>query len=396
MKQKTSKLIYISPRDVRKNRADAVHVVLSCHSFAECGIEVELVTPTVERGEYIVEKKDVFSLYGIDEPNFSITELPTDISEIKEKRTKPRKLGVEKFMAHLRYGWRNRKELQSSDVVIYSKCYISTVPYLLFKLFGLIRSDVVFETITPKDSALHRFVYKNSDKLVSHLTFVTDDIIKYTKVSKQKIFEPPFFTQSKELDVINESKEELRKELGLEKDRTYVLYAGKTGVKMKQVQYFIEAASRIPSIDFLIVGAREEAVKDLNKIKAERGISNLQIFPFQPLTTYYKFVLASDILVGYYPPTYHNKYHLSPGKSAIYFASRNPCVFSDLPSLRSLFPEGITFYAEPDNVDSLVSTINQINGDKDLARSTADKAYEFASQSTYEHFGKSIIDFIRP
>ncbi|MFC2175545.1 hypothetical protein ACFLR1_01075 [Bacteroidota bacterium] len=394
MEHKTTKIIYVSPRDVRKNRADAVHIMLSCQSFANMGVDVELITPSVERDEYVVEKEDVFSLYGIEHPNFVVKELPTNISEIEGSQTSPRKIAVQKFVAFLIFCLNNRKEFSSNDVVIYSKCYISTLPFLLLKFLGLIKSKIIFETITPKNSLLHKIIYKKSDKIISHLSFVTEDILKYTNVSKAKIFEPAFFTQSKEVDAIKMNKAELRHELNLERNETYVLYAGKAGPKVKQVRYFIEAAARITSIKFLIVGANNLAIKEFEKIKSERSISNLQIFPFQPLVKYYKFVLASDILIGYYPPTYHNKYHLSPGKSGIYFASKNPCVFSDLPSLRSLFPDGITYYSEPDNVDSLVSTINEVCDNQDLARQTAEKAYEFAKKSSYDNFANGIIGFI--
>lgn len=393
--QKVNKLIYISPRDVRKNRADAVHIMLTSQAFADYGLDVELVTPTVLRDEYVVQKDQVFQLYGIDDANFTVKELPTNISEVKGSETNPKKVVLEKFRAFWSYCWKNRQSLRSSEVIIYSKCYISTVPFLLMRILGIISSPIVFETITPKNSFLHRFVYTHCDKIVSHLTFVTDEIVEYTNVSKRKIFEPQFFTQYKEIEAIKESKEELRKELGLDIGVTYVLYAGKTGAKLKQVQDFIEAASRIPSIEFLIVGANREAASALEKEKESKGAHNLQIFPFQPLTTYYKFVLASDVLIGYYPPTYHNKYHLSPGKSGIYFASGNPCIFSDLPSLRSLFPNDITYYAEPDNVDSLVSTIEYVVANKDEAAETARKAREFASESGFDKFGKDIIDFIR-
>ncbi|MFT7049610.1 MAG: hypothetical protein ACJAZK_000197 [Psychroserpens sp.] len=394
MENTTKKIYYISTRDVRKNRADAVHIMLTCQSFSNNGINVELITPSVKRDEYVVDKSSVFSLYGIDKPNFSFTELKTKISEINEKKTKPFRIVFEKFKAYSHFCIRNRKELKSDKVIVYSKCYISTLPFIVFKTLGLIKPKIVFEAITPKNSLLHRIIYKKSDKIISHLKFVTKDIIAFAKVTEDKIFEPAFFTQTKAVDEIKASKLELRKELKLKPYETYVLYAGKAGEKVKQVQYFIEAASKIPSLTFLIVGANNKGIKAFDKIKSEKFINNLEVYPFQPLVDYYKFVLASDILIGYYPPTHHNKYHLSPGKSGIYFASKNPCVFSDLPSLRSLFPEGVAFYAESDNVRSLVATINDVNRNEVLAKEVANNAYDFASKSSYDRFADSIIHFI--
>lgn len=388
------KLYYISTRDVRKNRADAVHIMLSCQAFANTNIEVELITPSTVRDEYIVANDSIFDLYGIKNPNFKITELNTNISEIKGKETKAFGIIFKKLKAFFQFSFSMRKNLRTENTILYSKCYISTVPFIVLKKLGLISSSIVFETITPKDSALHRFIYKNSDKLVSHLKFVTDDILKYSKTDKRKIYEPPYFTQSKELEQIKANKQKLREELKLNSMDTYVLYAGKTGAHIEQVQYFIEAALRIPQLKFLIVGANNTAFKSIEETKTDRKIDNLIIFPFLPLVDYYKFVLAADILIGYYPATYHNKYHLSPGKSGIYFASKNPCIFSDLPSLRSLFPDNIVSYAEPDNVDSLVTKILEIENNKEVANKRAALAFEFASTSTYDSFARGTIQFI--
>lgn len=394
MKNKIKKIYYISTRDVRKNRADAVHIMLSCQAFSFLNMEVELITPSVLRDEYVVDKDSVFDLYGIENPNFKITELSTNISEITNNKTKPYRIVLTKFKAFWGFGFKNRKALRDSETIIYSKCYLSTIPFIVLRKLGLISSDIVFEAITPKNSLVHRIVYNNSDKIISHLRFVTEDILRFSKTSKEKIFEPPYFTQSEEIEKITESKKELRVELGLKHDESYVLYAGKTGEKLKQVLYFIDAASELPHLKFLIVGANNTAINAFEKLKRERNIKNLIIFPFLPLTEYYKFVLASDILIGYYPGSHHNKYHLSPGKSGVYFASKNPCLFSDLPSLRSIFPDDIVFYAEPDKTSKLVESIKYIKDNPLEAAKKANDAYDFATISTYQNFAQRIINFI--
>lgn len=394
MKNNTKKIFYISTRDVRKNRADAVHIMLSCQAFASLNIDVELVTPSVLRDEYVIDKGSIFELYGIENPSFKITELNTNISEINKKKTKPYRIALTKLKSFGKFGFENRKALRDKGTIIYSKCYLSTIPFIVLKKLGLISADIIFEAITPKDSLVHRIVYRNSNKIISHLKFVTEDILKFSKTTKDKIFEPPYFTQSKEIQKIKESKDVLRKEFDFESDDSYVLYAGKTGEKLKQVLYFIDAARQLPDLKFLIVGANNKAIIAFEKIKKEQKIKNLIIYPFLPLTEYYKFVLASDILIGYYPATHHNKFHLSPGKSGIYFASKNPCIFSDLPSLRSIFPDDIVFYAEPDNTSKLVESIQFIRDNPLTAAKKADDAFNFASTSTYQNFAQCIINFI--
>lgn len=53
------KLYYISTRDIRKNRADCVHVMRSCHEFVKNGFLVNLVTPRTFRSEYKKSKEEI-------------------------------------------------------------------------------------------------------------------------------------------------------------------------------------------------------------------------------------------------------------------------------------------------------------------------------------------------
>ena len=127
MKKEIKKIYYISTRDVRKNRADAVHIMLSCQAFSSLNIDVELVTPSVIRDEYLVDKDSIFKLYGIEKAKFKVTELNTNISEVRSNKTKPYLIILEKFKAFLSFGYKNRKRLRSKETIILSKCYISTI-----------------------------------------------------------------------------------------------------------------------------------------------------------------------------------------------------------------------------------------------------------------------------
>lgn len=389
-----SNLYYISPRDVRKNRADAVHIMLTCQSFANHGINVSLVTPTVERDEYITQESEIFNLYGIVAPNFDLIELKTKISEKKNEHSGKFRMAWEKLFSYSMFAINNLKEFKSEKTVIYSKCYTSILSFIFLKKLKLIKSPIIFETITPKNSFLHRIIYRNCDKIISHLKFVTEHIIEYSGVSKSKIFELPYYTQSKEIRAIKSSKAELRQKLGIHADDYVVLYAGKTGEKIKHVDYFLQAATELPEFLFYIVGANNQAKLAIEEKKKVLGLKNLNVFPFVPLLHYYEFVLASDLLIGYYDASFHNKYHLSPGKSGIYFASKNPCIFSDLPSLRAIFPDNVLFYAPPDKVELLVEKIKYVHDHPEIAHKVAEAANDFAIRSSYDNMGKSVLEFI--
>jgi glycosyltransferase involved in cell wall biosynthesis len=387
-------LFYISPRDMRKNRSDAVHIMLSCQGFAQTGLNVTLVTPKVKRKEYNKSFDEIFSLFGIEQQSFKVIELLPELKEKTNHQTSTIFTVLSKLLGHFLFITINLRKIRPKGVIIYSKCFTSTIPYLVFKKCRLIKSKIVFETITPKNSYLHRFIFRNTDKIISHLKYVTEDVKAISGITGENIFEPPLMTQSKEITCIKESKQEIRSKFGWDTCRNYVLYAGKTGEKTLEVDYFISAAKICKEQNFVIVGANEKAFKRYKDRIEQEHIQNLIIFPFQLLTDYYRFVLAADVLVGYYPATEHNKYHLSPGKSGIYLASKNPCIFSDLPSLRSIYPADTVFYAKPDDPKELAKTINFVLSNNDVSKDYASKAYNFARESTYENFALAVVHFI--
>lgn len=372
----------------------AVHIILSCEAFANNQIDVTLVAPKVIRDEYVVPGESIFSLYGIKNPNFRILELNTNLKETKKNSSSRYSIVFQKLLNISHFCIKNKKQINNSNTIIYSKCFISTIPFILFRKIKILDCKIVFETITPKNKLLHRVVFRNSDKIISHIKYCTEDILNFSEVKRSTIFEAPYFTQSTKISEITENKETLKSFYGFPNNKKSILYAGKTGKNILEVEYFIETAMLLPNLNFIIVGANESALKYYTNIIEKNKIFNLVIYPFQTLENYYKFVLASDILVAYYPSTDHNNYYLSPGKSGIYLASKNPCIFSDLPSLRSLFPDGTVFYTIPDKPLELAKTISFVIENPTLAEETAMKAYDFALSSTYNKFASAVINFI--
>lgn len=385
-------LVYLSPRDIRKNRSDAVHIVLTANAFAHQLEEVILVTPKIERNrqERLV---DIASIFGLSKVNFKLKEIGFRIKENDGSPLFSGLVSISKLIFNTLFLFSHWGKFDASSI-IYSKCFISTAPYLIMRKIGLLKASIVFETITPKKSWLHQFVYSNSDGITSHLIFVNDELEKDFDVPKEKIHLLPMISQADRVIEYLGKREQYREEFGLNSDQYYVMYAGKTGPRIKEVFYFIEASKQLPDLQFMIVGANEEAIRLYNAAIEEEKILNLKVLPFQKLEDYYRYVISADLLVGYYPATEHNKYHLSPGKAGVYLASGNPCIFSDLPSLRSIYPDGSVFYAEPDYPKALAKRITEVKNNPTDRSNATEKAMEFASSSDYARFTESILGFI--
>lgn len=396
LKEKTIKnLTYISPRDMRKNRTDAVHIMMLCDAFSDLGVKVNLVTPKVYRHEYKVEFNKIFDLYDLEE-RFQITELDTNIKENQKNRRDALSVIMNKFYYYSLFFWKHRKDFRKSESVVYSKCFISSVPYILLKKMGVVSSKFFFEAASiKKGSLLHKFVCKNADGIVAGLKYTVNDIIKHSGVTPDKFAETPLvFLENGAKKKEVPSKDICRKNLGFQPNKKYILYAGKTGIRKKSVQYFIECAKTLNQFEFVIVGANKSTFKYYTELKEKQSITNLQIYPFMPLRSYFSYLKAADLLVDYYEDTYYNRFFLGPGKSSSYLMSENPVLFPDLPSLRHLFPEDIIFFIEPDNVPKFSEKIISIFSNEKEISQRVERSLAYAQKHSFKNTGRKILKFL--
>ncbi len=387
---------YISPRDVRKNRSDAVHIMMCCQALSEKKINVTLITPTINRDEYKIKFEDINDLYNI-KSKFEIIELPTNITEKGVLKDSFLNTSFQKFVHFLKFYFSNRTKFRTEETVLLSQCFISTVPYILLRKLGLVSSKLIFmAAAVKKKSLLHKFVYKNSDKIVTGLKYTAADIAKYTGVNVTKFTPTPLvFLSNSSIPTEELKKDDCRSLLGFDPEKKYVIYAGKTGEGIKSVDYFIECSKRLKDFNFIIVGANDNAMKNYTHLKEKENISNLEIKPFMPFKEYNYYVRSADLLVDYYSGTYYNKYYLGPGKSASYFSSKNPVIFSDLPSLRHLFPEEIVYFVPPDDINALTEKVVHVLNNKAESDQKAEGAFKYAQQHSFQYTMGRIIDFIQ-
>lgn len=384
------KLIYITPRDIRKNRADAVHIMYSCYAFAKIGFEVKLVAPKVSRKDYHIRFDEVFKLYGLPRL-FDIIELPTKIDETKEDIFSSLNVVVNKFIYHTKFVIKSLPMINSTNTIIYSKCFISIVPYLILNKINFLTCLIIFESVFFKNTILHRYVLKNSSFIVTGNIKMQKNLNEEFKIPSNKILKVPLRLQIDELFKINLNKHECRNEFDFKMDKKYILYAGKTGDNIKRLEYILSVVKQLKSYTFVIVGANE---KFINKYKDRLELENLLLFSFQSYENYNKLVSASDILLAYYEENEYNRHYLGPSKAGSYLISGNPVIFSDLPSLRERFCEDMVYFVKPDDLDAFRATINKILENPEEAERKGQRARNFAVSHTFTSAARYILDEI--
>ncbi|CAB1077328.1 hypothetical protein D1AOALGA4SA_5118 [Olavius algarvensis Delta 1 endosymbiont] len=90
-----------------------------------------------------------------------------------------------KISCHLIFLFTHFVEFRSPGTIIYSKCFISTVPYILLKKLKIIRTIIVFELPVFGDKLSHKVIAKNSDFVVCEL-HIEKRILKTIKREKKQ------------------------------------------------------------------------------------------------------------------------------------------------------------------------------------------------------------------
>ena len=164
-----------------------------------------------------------------------------------------------------------------------SKKYKKKVSFV-YHLQDVFPDSLVSAGLTSKGSLLWKLgriiedrTYRYADKIV----VISEDIKKNILakgVPEKKIEVIPNWIDTDAVRPIRREENKLFDELGIERDRFTAVYAGNLG-KAQGVDTFIEAAAKLPDVQFLIFGegsSREEIAKRC------AGCANIRLFPLMP------------------------------------------------------------------------------------------------------------------
>lgn len=350
------KLVYLTNSRIPTEKAHGIQIMKMCEAFARAGARVTLVVP--RRKNPLIE--DPFVYYNVQRI-FSIVYVPT------------------------------------LDLVRFGHCgfIIQSITYALSAFFLVRRSgfaDIVFSrdeyslllatwftsfsTIYEAHDPRWNWIIRTLMKYVDRVVITSGGLKKYyvaQGVPESRMHVAPNAIDPEQFGMLVEQNA-ARKQLGLPVDKKVLVYTGHL-YDSKGARTLLEIAQSLShEMLLVVVGGIAQDIEKYKKITAT--LNTIMYVGKQPHTLMPVYLQAADaLIIPNSGKSEFSRLHTSPIKLFEYMSSRRPIIASDLPSLREILSDETAYFAEADNAESFISTINHVFLHKSDALIRADKAY---------------------
>jgi glycosyltransferase involved in cell wall biosynthesis len=182
--------------------------------------------------------------------------------------------------------------------------------------------------------------------------------------------------------------ETAKQAIALPADAKTVVYTGRINHK-KGLHLVVEAARRLPAIQFILVGSSGEGAIEV----MAKSIPNIRIIPWQTETALAQYIFAADILL--IPPSLQPLAEFGstvlPLKLFFYMAAGRPILAGHTPDVEEVLTHGENaFLCAPDDIDTLVGGISTLLADPQLCERLAAAALEKSRDLTWSARARKI------
>lgn len=172
--------------------------------------------------------------------------------------------------------------------------------------------------------------------------------------------------------------------------RPAVVYAGHL-YDYKGIPTILEAARRLPNVQFHLVGGWPEDIQRQRKLADEIGASNIVFHGSQMHSEVPRFLWHADVLL--LPPSarHPSAAWTSPVKLGEYLASGTPVVATSIPALRDWLTDEEVFFVPPDDDKALADGIAAVLDNPRMAAIRVAAALSRAEALSYERRAAEIL-----
>lgn len=370
------RLVYLANSRIPTEKAHGIQIMKTCEALARAGVKLTLIVP--KRKNNITT--DPFLYYQVD-PIFDIKFVDTwDLV----------KFGPIGFIIQsITYALSAYRAVRRiSPACVYSRDeyslliigYLTKIPSYFEAHMG--RWNIVISLLARKVCGIFPISYGLKKYFIEK------------GIDEKKIYVIPDAVDA-ELFVRDISAEDARKQLDLPRDKSIVLYSGHL-YDWKGAQTIVEIAQGLPdNYLFVVVGGADEDVNRYRNIT--RNIKNILYIGKKPYNQIPIYLRAADILI--LPNSGKeqiSREFTSPMKLFEYMASGRPIIASNLSSIKEILSDSMGFFAEADNAQSFLNTIEHISKNGSEAVNKSLQSREFVVRShTWNTRAVSLIQNIK-
>ncbi|HKR04614.1 MAG TPA: glycosyltransferase [Bacteroidia bacterium] len=385
-------IFYFSPYDLLRPRTNQVSDMRLCEGFAINKCNVTLFAPYVYRIDNI-NKEELFKKYGIEIP-FLIKYLPTKFkADVKGS-------GNLLLIIFLTCWINLRVMLQflfsKKKVIIMSRSpHLIAFPIVLKKIFfmGAKNISIIIWVHEVMDRPFYKWTYRNADGVVGTNSSITEDLNKIAGIDAQKTAVSLNPVSERQVNY-SVDKISARKTVNLVMDKPLVVYTGKLGEGIKEIEYLLKAAKLLPQYAFLFTGGKPAAVGHYKNWCSSNQVTNVHFTGYIPdYTMIINYQFAADVLVSYYTRHTHDVRYSFPNKICEYMITGNPIVTPEFPATRDVLNRSNAIFVEPENIVSLVEGIKAAVEDSKTSHHLALQAQKDVKEFTFGKRTKMLLDF---
>ncbi len=367
-------MIYVANIRFPTQKAHGVQIAENLTEFARQGVAVTLVVPNRRNPltwlpAYRTGRPDLqvkpFSYYGLPEQKvvglwtLDLVDFLKPIGFYIQHVT----FAISAFLYILR---------EPKDTIIYGR---DELVFALIKIFTPVRR-VYYELHDYPEKFLFfwHFLLTRLNGIISTNNWKKNELMRTYGIPSEKII-----VARNGVDLvkfgIDESKEDLRRKLGLPLEATILGYVGQLktmGVK-KGVEEIVEAV--------------EEIKKDFPEV-------HLKVVNNVPHSEIPKYLKAFDILLMPFPNTTHYAYYMSPIKMFEYMAAGKSIIATDLPSIREVLDDSSALFISDSSVVNITRAIRTLIENAKLRSDLGKRVRELALNYTLEKRTNNILSFI--
>ncbi|MFZ5365201.1 MAG: glycosyltransferase [Patescibacteria group bacterium] len=378
-------MIITTDGNIPSRFAHSFNVTKMAQGFYNIGQDVELVTFFSLRNLlYKLKIKDIYEYYALSK-NIKIKMLPAFDKNIFIKTT-----GGE------RYNKKAAQYIESQNPnFVFCRSYLT--PYYCVKL-GL---PTIMETHTTNYDlpALRKSFGAAKDKNFLGLVTINEKLKK--EYAKRGVPEEKIIVLEDGVDLnlfdIEDDKEIWRKELSLPSDKKIIAYVGGL-YREKGIEQILLTAQKLQTTEiiFVLVGGKQEQIREWKKYCAEKNISNVAFAGFACQSDVPKYIKAADVLIMPYDTRINYKVmdinSTSPLKLFEYMGSKRPIVSTAIPVIEKVVSHNESaMLAESNNVEQLAQYVRELLNNPERGGQLSEKAFKLAKQYEWKVRCEKII-----